>query len=172
MKLAIAILLLGVGLGLVASEVLFVSMGLLALLAAACIIGAVSTAFAISTDVGVNFLIAVAVGVPTVILATLKVFPHTPFGKRMVASGLSFDATPATDERDVALTGHEGVAETPLRPAGIARLDGRRVDVVSRGELIDSGERVRVLEVNGNRVVVARASEPVSQNSHSPHPSS
>ena len=35
-------------------------------------------------------------------------------------------------------------------------IDGRRVDVVSRGELIESGTAVRVLEVRGNRVVVVR----------------
>jgi membrane-bound serine protease (ClpP class) len=46
-----------------------------------------------------------------------------------------------------------------LRPAGHATIDGRRVDVVSRGEMIAEGVPVVVVEVEGNRVVVARAAE-------------
>jgi membrane-bound serine protease (ClpP class) len=55
------------------------------------------------------------------------------------------------------LMGVEGEVLAPLRPAGVASLGGRRVDVVSRGEMIESGARVRVIELEGNRVVVARA---------------
>ena len=46
-----------------------------------------------------------------------------------------------------------------LRPAGHATIDGRRVDVVSRGEAIEAGTRIRVIEVAGNRVVVAQIQE-------------
>ena len=59
-----------------------------------------------------------------------------------------------TDERDLDLVGREGEAVSDLRPAGFARIAGRRVDVVSRGESIEAGATVRVLEVSGNRVVV------------------
>jgi membrane-bound ClpP family serine protease len=45
---------------------------------------------------------------------------------------------------------------SPLRPAGFARIENRRIDVVTRGELLDDGCPVRVVEVHGNRVVVAR----------------
>ena len=38
----------------------------------------------------------------------------------------------------------------------MARLNGRRVDVVTRGEWLQTGEPVRVVEVRGNRVVVVR----------------
>ena len=38
--------------------------------------------------------------------------------------------------------------------AGTVDLDGERVDVVTEGEFIDRGARVRVVEVEGNRVVV------------------
>ena len=41
-----------------------------------------------------------------------------------------------------------------LRPAGMARIAGRRVDVVSRGARIEVGTPVEVVEVRGNRVVV------------------
>jgi membrane-bound serine protease (ClpP class) len=55
-----------------------------------------------------------------------------------------------------------------LRPAGIARIDGRRVDVVSRGEMIESGSPVRVLSVEGNRVVVVRDEDSQPEPEESP----
>jgi len=47
-----------------------------------------------------------------------------------------------------------GEALSMLRPAGFARIAGRKVDVVTRGEMIEEGREVRVVEVMGNRVVV------------------
>ena len=55
------------------------------------------------------------------------------------------------------LEGKEGVAETPLHPSGIARFDGRRIDVVTRGEMLDKGTHVIIIDVAGNRVVVKSA---------------
>jgi len=43
-----------------------------------------------------------------------------------------------------------------LRPACIAEIEGKRVDVVSEGELIDAGQIVEVAHVDGNRIVVRR----------------
>ena len=157
MSLALPILLLGLGLVFVFAEVFFVSFGILAVLAAAAFIGACVSAFAISTDVGIYFLIAVALLAPTSTLIAFHLFPRSPLGRHLVARGLSFDAQKSFDDRDLELVGQSGVAEGPLRPAGIARIGGRRVDVVTRGELIDHGEQVQVLEISGNRVVVGRA---------------
>ena len=56
-----------------------------------------------------------------------------------------------------ALLGKEGVAQSMLRPAGIALIEGQRVNVVSRGEVIDQGAAILVDEVEGSRVVVRRA---------------
>ena len=154
MSLGIAIALLGLGLVFIVAEVLFPSFGILTLLASVCVITSVAMAFARSTGTGVQFLICVSVAVPAAILLGLKVLPRSPFGRYMVARGLSFGSTSATDERDVALLGREGTTESPLMPTGIARFDGRRVDVISRGEPLEAGRRVRVLEVRGNRVVV------------------
>lgn len=157
MSLALAIVLLGLGLGFIVAEILFPSLGLLAVLATASIIGSVAVAFALDVQTGIWFLAVVAVAVPATVLFGFKLFPRTPMGKALINPGLSFDSTRSYDARDIALAGKEGVVEALLRPAGIARFDGRRVDVVSRGEMIDVGTRVRVVEVDGNRVVVARA---------------
>ena len=52
-----------------------------------------------------------------------------------------------------------GTAITVLRPAGIVRIGKERVDAVSNGSYIDRGVAVRVIEVEGTRVVV----EPVPE---------
>ncbi len=58
------------------------------------------------------------------------------------------------DQRD--LLGEAGVALTPLRPAGIARIGARRVDAVSVGDFIAPGTPVVVVQVEGTRVVVQK----------------
>lgn len=55
---------------------------------------------------------------------------------------------------DESLEGEEGVTLTPLRPAGAAVIRGKRVDVVTDGVYIEEGQRVRVREVHGSRIVV------------------
>jgi len=55
------------------------------------------------------------------------------------------------------LLGAQGVSATVLRPAGFATIAGRRVDVVTRGELLEAGTPVEVVSVEGNTVVVRAA---------------
>ena len=54
------------------------------------------------------------------------------------------------------LVGKTGEVFTELRPAGSILLDGVPLDVVSEGAFIPKGEQVRVVSVNGSRVVVRR----------------
>lgn len=56
------------------------------------------------------------------------------------------------------LRGLTGVAASYLRPAGVAQIDGNRVDVLTEGEFIAAGTPVRVTRVEGARVFV----EPVT----------
>ena len=51
--------------------------------------------------------------------------------------------------------GREGVTQTALRPAGIAEFDGVKLNVVSDGEFISKDRPIRVLSVEGNRIVVS-----------------
>lgn len=152
-----AVLLLALGLGLILAEIFIPSMGVLSVLATACIAGSIAFAFGEDARTGVRFLIAAAILVPAFILVGFQLFPRTPMGRHMTAQGFSFENEPTADARDRDLLGVEGEVTSPLRPAGHARLGERRVDVVSRGEAVEVGERVVVIEVRGNRVVVARA---------------
>ena len=65
-----------------------------------------------------------------------------------------------TGEHD-GLVGKEGVAFTPLRPSGTGVIDGRRVNVAADGEYIEKDSPIKVVEVEGNRVVVRKVDESV-----------
>ena len=59
----------------------------------------------------------------------------------------------STEDLDVFL-GKEGVTTTVLRPTGMAEFDGVRLNVVSDGMFIAQGVRVKIVRVDGNRILV------------------
>jgi membrane-bound serine protease (ClpP class) len=91
-------------------------------------------------------------------LLLLRILPRLPLGRRLIletglpASG-GYASAPEGDER---WHGKTGETISPLRPAGIALIEGERVDVVSNGEFIEPGTVVRVTRVDGSRIVVRR----------------
>jgi len=92
--------------------------------------------------------------------ALLRVLPRSPIGRHLVlATGMDADlgyvSTPESDHRWL---NRAGTTVSPLRPAGIAQIDGTRVDVVSDGGFIEAGVAIEVTRVDGNRIVVRRAS--------------
>jgi membrane-bound ClpP family serine protease len=50
--------------------------------------------------------------------------------------------------------GKEGIAATSLRPSGTADLDGVKMDVVTQGDFIEKGARIKIIKVQGRRIVV------------------
>ena len=48
------------------------------------------------------------------------------------------------------------MSTTALRPSGHVEIDGVKLNVVSGGEFIAEGERVKVVSVEGNRIQVSR----------------
>lgn len=71
----------------------------------------------------------------------------------------------------VELIGLRGVAHTDLRPSGVARINGHRVDVVTQGDFVRVGTPIEVSLVEGNRVVVrALEAEPDSGSDGSDDP--
>lgn len=59
----------------------------------------------------------------------------------------------STEDMDVFL-GREGQATTVLRPTGMAEFDGVRLNVVSEGEFIQAGTAVRIVRIEGSRILV------------------
>ena len=57
------------------------------------------------------------------------------------------------------LIGKEGKALTTLRPAGMADFNGDKIDVVADGDYVQQGSRLKVLRVEGSKVVVREIKE-------------
>ncbi len=64
---------------------------------------------------------------------------------------------PVEHEEAEALNGKEGVTATVLNPVGIAEFDGVRLNVVSEGSYLEKGTKVRVQQVEGNKIIVRKA---------------
>ena len=89
-----------------------------------------------------------------------RYLPETrAFQRSMLTTSLDGDtgcrASSPTDER----VGATGTAGSDLRPAGIASIGGKRVNVVTRGTFVAKGASIIVAETHGNRIVVDLAPE-------------
>ncbi len=95
----------------------------------------------------------------TAIVLWLKFFPSTRVGRALTVSTDLQSAHGETEDL-ASLAGQTGHAVNALRPAGFATIGGRRIDVVTRGEALPAGCPVRIVLVEGNRVVVEAVAEP------------
>ncbi len=102
--------------------------------------------------------VTVAVIVGTFIWA--KYFPGTRLARQFTSNKTS--GAIGTDRPE--LLGQTGFALTSLRPSGTALIQDRRVDVVTEGVMIERDTPIKVVAVEGMRVVVAAVpSKPISQ---------
>ena len=157
------ILLVALGLALLAIEIFLTPgfgvmgiVGVVALLAGLTLslFGAGATMQLVLYAAGrVVLALTVAVAASVVLL---RLLPRLPYARRIVletalAAPGGYASAPQSDFRWI---GKRGVAASPLRPAGIADLEGERVDVVSDGQYIEPGMPIEVVRVDGNRIVV------------------
>lgn len=106
----------------------------------------------ISMFAGMVFVIADIIMFPVVLFVGIKLLAKSP--ATLKTSLLKTNGFSSQSEELIGFMGFAGKAVTDLRPAGMAVINNRRVDVVSRGEYLDKGTEIIVLEVEGNRVVV------------------
>jgi membrane-bound ClpP family serine protease len=126
-------------------------------------IGAVLMLFAIAicysntgsrNETIVLFLVEVALGIG-VGYTSIKYFPRTALGKKMILAKAGIGASaPADEVKD--WIGREGVAQTVLRPAGMALVGGKRIDVEAESGMIESGSPIKIVAVQRNRLVVRK----------------
>lgn len=77
----------------------------------------------------------------------------------VLATNLKGDESAAARESEhrAKYLGKTGRAVTPLRPTGVAEIDGERIEVVTEGEFIASGSTVRVVAMDRRRFFVRLA---------------
>lgn len=147
------IILLLAGIMMICAEI-FIPGGVLGTLGVMSMIGAIFMAYYLwgaAKGSLAALLIILLMGISLGIWIVL--FPHTRLGKALTVNRNLSDAH-SSNEALRNLTGKTGKAVSDLRPGGIALIDGKRIDVVSEGGMIDKDGPVRVIKVEGSKVVV------------------
>jgi membrane-bound serine protease (ClpP class) len=161
--LTLAYGLIGLGLVLLVAELFLPTGGVLFVLSVSALVVGVAMTFAYDQSTGVLTLIAVFVAIPVLGAVALHYWPKTPLGKRFVLSGPEEDKTvasmPVLLELEQ-LRGRYGRTNSSLRPSGVTEFDGKRVDTMSEGPLIEPGQWVRCIDVKAGKVVVRPVEKP------------
>jgi membrane-bound serine protease (ClpP class) len=163
-SLILAYALIVMGLFFLAAE-LFMPSGTFLVLSLAAIVIGVAMTFIYSDDPtrGIVTLICVFAAVPLVGGAVLHYWPKTRIGKRFFLNGPEEDATMANMPVNLdleQLRGRFGRTVSSLRPAGVTNFDGRRVDTITEGMMVDEGQWVRCIDVRAGKVIVRQVEKP------------
>jgi membrane-bound serine protease (ClpP class) len=128
------------------------------------ILGGIALLGAVLLSFGPGYLFIAIETVSTAVILTViafalftRAFPQNAWMQKLTlhaAQGADY----VTSSDFSALNGASGTAASYLRPAGIALIEGKRVDVLTEGEFIAAGTPVRVTRVHGARIFV----EPVT----------
>lgn len=111
----------------------------------AVIVGVIATSLALIVSISLFFL-------------ALRWLPESAFLRRLAFAGAQTPAAGYVAAAPVlGLDGAEGVAQTYLRPAGVAIINGTRYQVQTDGDYIPSQTRIRVKRVEGAHIFVTRA---------------
>ena len=152
-----AILLLVLGLSLAFLEIFCPTAGILAFFSGSALLGAILFGFRSGTTVGLTITFAVVIGVPCLIAIGFRWWPHTYFGRRVLLEApRSEDVLPDEAQRRQlkGLVGRIGRAKCRMLPSGVVSVDGQTLDATSEGMVIESGQTVRVIKIESNRLVV------------------
>jgi membrane-bound serine protease (ClpP class) len=156
--MAIAILFVA-GVALIFAE-FFVPGGALGVLGGLMVMGSIALGWYRFPEYGVIILAGELAGVVVVVIVGLFVIFKTPVGRGLVLRARQeVSAGYADYAEDASLVGQTAKVQTPLRPAGSILLGSRRIDAVSSGSYIEAGKTVRIVEVEGHRVVCEEVAE-------------
>ena len=150
---AISIILFILGIGLLIAEMfqpgfgVFGSLGIVSLIA--CIFFTAQTVAQGLILTGIFFVIVLLL-----LIIFLVFFSKRLPGKLILTESETLEQGFSGTKDTSHLMGKTGVTKTMCRPVGNVDFDGVKLDVVSRGEYIEKGTTVEVIEIEGNRIVV------------------
>jgi len=161
------LLLLGVGVALLAAEVLVIpGVGIAGVLGTTAILGSVTLSMIGSFPTMNEVISSVGVVAFSILVVGILAFAlvrHLPYSRSMKGILLE-DSTSretgyisAPDRQD--LIGTIGLTTTDLRPSGTAEFGDERIDVVTEGPFLEAGVRVKILNADGYRHVVREVTD-------------
>jgi membrane-bound serine protease (ClpP class) len=134
---------------------LFLPGGVFGVLGAIAFVASIVLAFRQYQAMGFWIAGGELIAATVLIMMGIKYFPHSHAG-RLLILGRSLDKKngySGTESLDQ-YVGKEGISLTHLRPAGTAEIGSKRLNVVTEGTFIEKGKKLKVVAVEGNRVVV------------------
>tara|TARA_B100001559_G_scaffold319506_1_gene329019 strand:+ start:1186 stop:1638 length:453 start_codon:yes stop_codon:yes gene_type:complete len=147
----VAITLLAIGLVLLFCEVLLPGM-ILGMLSLLCLGGSIAAGY-MNTEHGHVFLFINLASICAFTAWFVIIFPNTKFAKKISSHSTTVGKL---DIDHTALLNQIGEAFTDLRPSGKANIQEQRVDVVTEGIFLEKGDNVRVVAIEGQRIVVRK----------------
>lgn len=156
--LALSIILFFVAVGLTLLDIFVPSGGVLLILSLAAGTASILFGFQSGMTEGMTMLGIVMGSIPLLAFLAMKVWPHTPFGKRIIL--------PPPDESDVQsehskpvdplleLVGKVGVVQNSMLPTGHVRINHRNYNATTACEIIEAGQIVEVVEIRERNLVV------------------
>ncbi|RSK29383.1 nodulation protein NfeD [Bacillus sp. HMF5848] len=136
---------------------LFVPGGILGLIGAVAVIASIFVASDNVTHMAVSLLVAIGLA----ILGSIIMF--RVFGKRIqlfrrliLADSTNTESGYVSNTNRLDLIGLTGTAMTDLRPSGMALIHNERLDVVSEGQFIRQHDIIKIVKVEGSRIVVRK----------------
>lgn len=72
-------------------------------------------------------------------------------------AGLGAEAPGSSLPNRMDLLGKQGITRSVLRPSGIVEIDSERIHVITEGEYIEPDQAIKVVSVEGHRIVVRKA---------------
>jgi membrane-bound ClpP family serine protease len=158
-SLLLPIILQLVGVVVIIAEIILPSGGILSIVALSVFGYSLYIAFSeISKTVGFAFVAADLVLIPVLVIVGLKLLARSPVTLRKTLSREEGVSSQSSELESY--VGTQGNAVTDLRPAGIAVIYGKRVDVVTRGEYLEKDSEIIVTAVTGNQIIVRKKDEP------------
>jgi membrane-bound ClpP family serine protease len=154
---------------LVIAEVIIPSGGIISVAAAGVLGYSLYLVFQdVSTGAGMIFIGIDIIVFPLLVLVGLRLLAASPasLNKKLSRSEGVVAQAPGLET----YFGRSGVAMTALHPAGIALIDGTRLDVISRGEYLEQNTPVEVIAVTGNQVIVRKREQTEPLHSDQPQP--
>lgn len=154
-KLIWPILLQLAGILVIIAEFIIPSAGILTVLSIGVFAFSIYLVFAnVSVTTGLTFLIFDILLIPVFLFIGIRFLAASPATLKTTLS--SKDGSSSQPPEWSQLLEANGEAITDLHPAGTVIINGKRHDVISRGEYISKGSQVTVINVDSNRIVVKK----------------
>jgi len=148
------ILLFLAGVGFIVAEMFIPGTGVLAFIGIICILGSFFLSLGANLA-ALNVLAVSLIAAFAIFLLLVRRLPSSRLWSRLILKDAETTQAGFVSAQDYSeYLGKEGVAKTMLRPAGVAEIGGIQLDVVSEGQFVPQGTKIKVVSVSGSRIVV------------------